>query len=88
MFTRFMFAAAIAICVACVAPASSNAQVITHRDVGVRMEADRAEGTFATLVATQLSSRGLYLPPVFVTLNVSSTTPPQTIISFPVQTAS
>jgi len=37
MFTRFMFAAAIAICVACVAPASSNAQVITHRDVGVRM---------------------------------------------------
>src|SRR5438105_10794697 len=34
MLIRFMFAAAIAVCVA---PASSHAQVITHRDVGVRM---------------------------------------------------
>ena len=47
---------------------------------------DRGEGALARLVATQLSFRGVYLPPVFVTLKVSSK-PPQTIISLPVHTA-
>ena len=37
------------------------------------------------LVAVQLSVLGLYLPPVFKGLLPS--TPPQTIISLPVQTA-
>jgi hypothetical protein len=37
------------------------------------------------LVAVQLSVLGLYLPPVFRKLLLSN--PPQTIISFPVQTA-
>ena len=42
-------------------------------------------GRVARLVAVQLSVFGLYLPPVFVSLNVSST-PPQTIISLFVHT--
>ncbi len=46
----------------------------------------RGVGALFRLVAAQLSSTGLYLPPVFVSLNVSST-PPQTIISLPLHTA-
>ena len=44
----------------------------------------RAEGALVVLVAVQLSVLGLYLPPVFKWL---VSTPPQTIISLPVQTA-
>ena len=45
----------------------------------------RAEGALVVLVAVQLSVLGLYLPPVFKRL--AEITPPQTIISLPVQTA-
>ena len=43
-----------------------------------------ATGALVVLVAVQLSVLGLYLPPVF---KVPLPTPPQTIISLPVQTA-
>jgi hypothetical protein len=43
-----------------------------------------AVGTLVILVAVQLSVFGLYLPPVFKKFWSS---PPQTIISLPVQTA-
>ena len=39
------------------------------------------------LVAVQLSVPGLYLPPVFSISRPTSVSPPQTIISVPVQTA-
>src|SRR5205809_524157 len=42
-------------------------------------------GAFAVLVPVQLSVLGLYLPPVFK--SVAGPSPPQTIISLPVQTA-
>ena len=45
----------------------------------------RAVGALVVLVAVQLSVLGLYLPPVFKSAAASS--PPQTIISLPVQTA-
>ena len=45
----------------------------------------RPEGALVVLVAVQLSVLGLYLPPVFKIAPPS--TPPQTIISLPVQTA-
>jgi hypothetical protein len=48
--------------------------------------ASRAAGTLDVLVAIQLSVLGLYLPPVFKTLKLK-VSPPQTIISVPVQTA-
>ncbi len=44
------------------------------------------EGALAVLVAVQLSVLGLYLPPVFNQPRTLSS-PPQTIISLPVQTA-
>ena len=43
-------------------------------------------GALIVLVGVQLSVLGLYLPPVFKTAKMS-TSPPQTIISLPVQTA-
>ena len=44
----------------------------------------RAVGALVVLVAVQLSVLGLYLPPVF---KAPPRSPPQTIISLPVQTA-
>jgi hypothetical protein len=46
----------------------------------------RASGAFVVLVATQLSVLGWYLPPVLKRLKLK-VSPPQTIISLPVQTA-
>ena len=48
---------------------------------------DRAVGALVVLVAVQLSVLGLYLPPVFRSVEASAIHPPQTIISLPVQTA-
>ena len=44
-------------------------------------------GALVVLVAVQLSVLGLYLPPVFEDRKMATGTPPQTIISLPVQTA-
>ena len=44
-----------------------------------------AEGALTVLVGIQLSSVGLYFPPVFVSLGELK--PPQTVISVPVHTA-
>ena len=44
----------------------------------------RMEGALVVVVAAHVSVVGLYLAPVFTTLNKSF--PPQTIISLPVQT--
>src|ERR1043166_7502219 len=46
----------------------------------------RPTGAFVVLVALQLSVIGLYLPPVFTSLPLTSK-PPHTIISLPVQMA-
>ena len=48
-------------------------------------EQTRPAGALVVLVAVQLSVLGLYLPPVFKSPPLPS--PPQTIISLPVQTA-
>ena len=44
------------------------------------------EGALLVVVAAHVSVVGLYLAPVFTTLNLSSSAPPQTIISLPVHT--
>ena len=51
----------------------------------LRCDTHRPVGALVVLVAVQLSVLGLYLPPVLKELLLS--TPPQTIISLPVQTA-
>jgi hypothetical protein len=59
-------------------------QTIISLPVHTAARESRGEGAFTTLVAVQLSAVGLYLPPVFVSLNVESV-PPHTIISLPLQ---
>ena len=49
--------------------------------------AHRAAGALMVLVAVQLSVVGLYLPPLFNLQLPPHPSPPQTIISLPVQTA-
>ena len=53
-------------------------------DCRVKVLGQRAR--WSVLVAVQLSVLGLYLPPVFKS-GAGDATPPQTIISLPVQTA-
>src|SRR5579884_1335479 len=58
---------------------------ITSVPVQTAVCSTRAVGALAVLVAVQLSSAGLYLPPVLKKSVLSP--PPQTIISLPVHTA-
>jgi hypothetical protein len=60
-------------------------QTIISLPVHTAVCKDRGAGALMMLVAVQLSSPGLYLPPVLKTLAKSF--PPQTIISLPVHTA-
>ena len=50
-------------------------------------ENSRAVGALVLLVAIQVFVLGLYLPPVFKTSLIPEPSPPQTIISLPVQIA-
>src|SRR4030095_14647783 len=69
-------------------PSKSNPpQTIISVSVHTAVCALRAEGALVVLVAFQLSVLGLYLPPVFKLQEPSHPSPPQMIISFPVQTA-
>jgi hypothetical protein len=61
-------------------------QMIISLPVHTAARESRGEGAFTRLVAVQLSTVALYLPPVFVSLNVESV-PPHTIISLPLQIA-
>jgi hypothetical protein len=47
----------------------------------------RAKGAFAVLLVVQLSVPASYLPPVLKSIAGQQKTPPQMIISLPVQTA-
>ncbi len=61
-------------------------QTIISLPVHTAVCKDRGAGALMMLVAVQLSSPGLYLPPVLKKL-LKPSNPPQTIISLPVQTA-
>jgi hypothetical protein len=63
---------------------SKPPQAIISLPVQTAVCAHRESGALLRLVAVQLFSPGLYLPPV---LNTLPGNPPQTIISVPVQTA-
>src|SRR6267142_5774371 len=62
-------------------------QTIISLPVHTAVAANRAAGGLIVLVAAQVSVGGLYIPPVFKPLKKTSSIPPQTIISLPVQVA-
>src|SRR6266851_3883517 len=66
---------------------SSPPQTIISLSVQTVMGPNRGLGASIVLVAIQLSVVGLYRPPVLNRLRSVTESPPQTIISLPVQTA-